>query len=228
MSELARKLGAKVATDGTYRHVSLHMAKSLPDGHAFSTRRWPNDNGDGQMARGYISCLDAHFIAKRASLAHPLVVAGTVAANHASSLPADGEKILMGEWPTGARLRSIEYVMTTAEDGTDNDTGNFPEFTDETDYWDNILDSFAVDVIAAFPNFTLWAEDPYDANFTPILLMPEAVSNGTKKGRAYSVAGLAYGVNRRKSPLMIVARAEGAVVANSALFLHMEFTEQHK
>lgn len=228
MTSLATVLAPFVADGGTYNHISEHMAKALPKGHAFSTQRWPNDLGDGQLASGNIVCQDSRFIANERSRNHPLVLSGAVAAGHATSLPADGEKFVMGEWPTGARLRNIGYVMTIAEDGTDNTTGHFPEFADETDNWDNILDYFAVDVMAAFPPFTLWAEDPSDPTFTPFLLMPEAVSTAAKAAAVVpSIAALTWGVNRRKRPLLIVARAEGAVVANSGLFLFLEFTRQH-
>lgn len=202
MTALATRLGALVGAAATYKGISVHMAKALDYNHAMSTARHPYDLGDGQFARGQMSCTDAIFVA-------------------ASAL-ADGDKILMGEWGTGQRFRSVDFKKTVA----------FAAPVEQTaaQYFDNNKLGFTGNTTAAFPAFSLWAEDPDDSAFVPILLAAEAETTGVGKeeGRLYPLSALAYGVNRRKRSLLIVARAEGVVPVNSGLFIQTTMTEQHK
>lgn len=213
MTKLASQLGALVAAAGPYVAVSLHMGKALHHNHAFSTQRFPYDQGDGQFSRGAVSCQDSIFSASKARADHPTPGTGI----------ADGEKILMGEWGTGQRLRAIDFKKTVAFAAPAEQTA--------AEYFANATDGlFSGNTTAAFPAFTLWAEDPEDADFEPILLISEAETTGAGnvEGSVRPLSALVYGVNRRKRPLMIVARAEGEVPDNSGLFLHMTLTEQHK
>lgn len=210
MTSIATQIGSHVAIAGTYRAVSLHMAKALAFKHPFSTQRWPNDLGDGQFSRGVLSCQDAIYSAKKAQDEQP----GTPI--------ADGEKILMGEWGTGQRLHSLVYKRSVAWGaGVAEQTA--------AQYFANVpTDLMSEGAAAAFPPFSLWAEDPDDSNFTPLLLATEAETTAATAGLLVPLSAVLYGVNRRKRPLLIAARAEGAVPDESALFLHLAFTEQHK
>lgn len=224
MTALSSRLENLLGVAKTFTHCSEQVAKALAHNAEFSTKRWPYDLQDGQYHRGVVSCVDMSFVANERSRNHPSVLAGTVAFGHASSLPADTERVILGEWPTGSRLRSIDYHMTIAETNA-----SYPESGNGgSDYWAHMTNYFTQDVIAAFPDFTLWAEDPDDSSFTPILLIEEADTTATKQGRHFSVAASAFGVNRRKKSLLITMTAQGAVPVDSALFLNMEFTEQHK
>ena len=209
MTYPADKLEAHVATDGVYRAVSLHMAKALPNTHAFSSQRWPNDLGDGQFSRGYLSCQDAIYASKKAQDEQP----GTPV--------LDTEKILMGEWGTGQRLHSLIYKRSVAWSAPAEQTA--------AEYFDNVpTDLMSEGATAAFPPFTLWAEDPDDSTFEPLLLATEAETTAATEGMLIPLSAILYGVNRRRRPLLIVAQAQGNVPDESALFLHLAFTEQHK
>lgn len=209
MTALKTRIGALVAAAGTYRAVSMHMAKALDHHHAFSSARWPYDQGDGQFSRGVLSCQDSLFSSKLAGDVQP----GTPV--------ADTEKILMGEWGTGQRLHSITYKMSIAWSAPAEQTA--------AQYFDNVPTALMTEgASAAFPPFTLWAEDPDDATFVPLLLATEAETTAAKAGTLLPLSAMLFGVNRRKRSLLIVAQAQGAVPDESALFLSMAFTEQHK
>lgn len=200
MTALKTRIGALVGAALTFQGVSSVMAKALDHNHAFSSARWPYDQGDGQFARGQMSCTDAIFVATDAL--------------------ADGDKILMGEWGTGQRIRAIDYKRTVAFAA--------PAEQSAAEYFANNGVGFTGNTTTAFPVFTLWAYDPDDANFEPILLASEAETTAATAGRLMPLSALAYGVNRRKRSLLIYAQAEGAVPVNSGLFLQTTMTEQHK
>lgn len=201
MTALKTRLGALVGVGLVYEALSLHMAKALDHNHAFSSARFPYDLGDGGFARGQMSCTDAIFVA--------------------SSALADGDKILIGEWGTGQRFRSVDFKRTVAFSAPAEQTA--------AEYFENNTLAFTGNATAAFPAFSLWAEDPDDSSFEPILLASEAETTGAlTEGRLYPLAALMFGVNRRKRSLLISARAEGAVPVNSGLFIQTTMTEQHK
>jgi len=202
MTALKSRIGALVGAALAYKGVSIHMAKALDYNHAFSSARFPYDQGDGQFQRGYASCTDAIFVAETAL--------------------ADGDKILMAEWGTGQRFRAVEWKRTVAFAAPAEQTA--------AEYFANNKTAFAGNSTAAFPAFTLWAEDPDDASFEPILLAAEAETTGAGNvnGKALPLSALLYGQNRRKRSLLIVARAEGAVPVNSGLIIQTTMTEQHK
>lgn len=206
MTAIKSRLGPLVGAALTYKATSLHMAKALDYKHAFSSARFPYDQGDGQFDRGQASCTDAIFVAAAAL--------------------ADGDKILMGEWGTGQRFRSISFLRTIAFVAPAEQTA--------AQYFANNNIGFTGDTTTLFPNFTVWAEDPDDASFTPILLVSEAETYGAtvtdyvKTATLKPLSALAYGVNRRKRSLLISARAEGVVPINSGLILQTTMTEQHK
>jgi len=204
MTTIMSKLAGFVATDAgaEYRHVSEPIAKALPTGHPYSTRRWPHDNGDGTFLRtSGVFTHDAYFFQKEreATGRGPAI---TFAAN---------DEILMCEWPTGARLRSIAYRRTVA--GDDPDTA----FSLVEDYMND-------GAAGAFPAVTFVARDPADPNFPELIL---GTTSTNTEGHLFPAVALAYGINRRKSPLLISARVAGDVPANSGLFLWVEFVGQH-
>lgn len=205
MTSLMSKLGGLVGASGAavpYRHVSETMAKALAKSHPYSTRRWPHDNGDGQFERGSVFCQDAEFFIKERSLHQPAYTL------------ASADEILMTEWPTQARLRSIRYKRTVAA-AADN-----PGVANNTQL--NYLDASTNP--GAFPTFTIIAKDPADASFTPIVLGD--VSTNTE-GAIYLAPNWAYGINRRKVPLLISIKIGGVVPADSGVMLWCDFVGQH-
>lgn len=199
-----------VANTGTarYRHVSEAFAKHLPPEHMFSTKRHPGDQSANMIPSGVAFVVDGVFAAKARN-------AAVMAKNgNVSDLPANGERIAMCEWPTSARIRDVRTIVSTAA----LDPGSF-----NTAYFD-------ADTAAAFPAFTLQATDPNDPTFTPIpLLDTVTVAVGTESftRQQLSLAAIAYGVNRRKDPLIIEAVLGGNVVANSLLAVFTEFVIPH-
>lgn len=201
MTALKTRIGALVGTGLEYEAVSMNMAKSLDHTHALSSARWPYDLGDGQFARGQMSCTDSIFVATTAL--------------------ADGDKILVGEWGTGQRFRAIDFKRTAAFAAPAEQTA--------AEYFANNKLGFTGNTTAAFPAFTCWAEDPDDTTFEPILLVSEAESTGGGAlDYLMPLSALMYGINRRKKSLLISVRAEGAVPVNSGLFIQTTMTEQHK
>lgn len=203
MTSIMSKLGGLVGTALTYRHVSEPMAKALKTGHPYSSRRFPHDNGDGQFERGNVFCFDADFFIKERSLKQP---AYTLAAN---------DEILMAEWPSFARLRQIRFKRTVAA-ASDN-PGAAPN-SPVTTYLD------ASTVPGAFPTFTLIAKDPTDPSFTPIVLGDASTNT---EGTFYGMPNFAYGINRRKTPLLISIKLGGVVPADSGVMLWCDFVGQH-
>jgi len=206
-----------VAASGTprYRHVSEGFAKHLPYQHPYSTRFNPQDQSDGMIPSGVCFVVDGVFAAKARNAAFKAKNGG------ADDFPANGERIAMIEWPTSARIRDIRIIASTAA----MNPGSFN------------LNYFDADTAAAFPTFTLQAMDPNDSSFTPIPLLDtvsttvnvESPGSGTViiTRQQLSLAALAYGVNRRKDPLIIEAVLGGNVVNNSLLYVAGEFVIPH-
>lgn len=192
-----------VAASGTarYRHVSEAFAKHLAAEHPFSTKRHPHDQSDGMIPSGVAFVNDGVFAAKARNAA-VREKNGAV-----DDFPANGEIIAMTEWPTAARIRDVRVVASEAA----MDPGSF-----NTAYFD-------ADTAAAFPAFTLQANDPNDPTFTPIPLL-DTNADGTSQ---LSLAAIAYGVNRRGAPLVIECVLGGAVVNNSLLAVFCEFVIPH-
>lgn len=211
------RFASKVAVSGgTFEHVSENFAKHLPYQHAFSTKRHPVDQADGVLAQGIVICNDGVFIANER-------IASYIAKNGGSAdYPASGEVIAMCEWPTKARIRDLHVYATTGnEDPEDWNTNYFTE-----------------DTAAAFPAFTLSAIDPEDTSFEIPLLEDFTQTftddNGVSGGddvdvvtQRLSLQARAFGVNRRRNPLIISATLGGSVVADSALFVYAEFVIPH-
>lgn len=196
---------ALAATSPKFENVSEHMAKHLTKGHAFSTKRWPHDQADGMLGSGIIVANDGYFMANERALSYQEANGGVLTYN------VSGDVIAMCEWPTMGRIRSIRYMATTA--AYDPDSANNAYFPDDTS--------------AAFPAFTLQAVDPNDATFTPIPLLHNRVftdsAANTTNVPELSLAAIAYGVNRRKDPLIIQCTLAGTVVANSGLVVWADF-----
>lgn len=206
MTQLLRKMAALVTITGPYRHVSEAWSKALPKGHAFSKRRWPTDNGDGQFERGNVFCQDAEFWAKERSLNQP---AGYVAL-------AANDEIFMMDWPSGARLRSIRIKRTVAAAVDNAGVTTNPAILN---YMDSNTNS------GVFPTFEVIAKDPQDASFVAISLgQAGAVTDGFLP---ITAAALAYGINRRKTPLSISIKVAGAVPALSGCVMFTDFVGQH-
>lgn len=200
MKILNDKFDKLVATATTrYRHVSENFAKHLRYQHPFSTRRHAQDQADGMLGYGTLVACDGYFFAKER--------AGSYASKNGTAVayPASGDIIALCEWPTWGRIHDLHvYASDTGANGTVVGTAN-------TAYFD-------ANTSAAFPAFTLQANDPNDPTFTPIPLR-ETVGGVTR----LSMAALAYGINKRRDPLIIEAVLGGNVVANSGLVVRAEF-----
>lgn len=203
----------KVAVSGgTFEHVSENFAKHLPYQHAFSTKRHPVDQADGQLAQSQVICNDGVFIANER-------IASFIAKNGGSAdYPASGEVIAMCEWPTKARIIDIRAYATRAENDPEDWNTNY----------------FTEDTAAAFPAFTLSAIDPFDVSFEIPLLQDKTVTFTDDNSddvdvvtQELSLQALSYGVNRRRHPLIISATLGGSVVADSALFVFATFAIPH-
>ena len=216
MTKLALALGAIVGVGKTYVGASEHLAYALPYQADFSAQRHPRDMPDGQYTRGSVVTEDSIFSAFKHSGRHPTVKEGSAAIGAASTLPADDDKILMGELGTGQRLRSIDYFRTVAFAGAS--LGG--EMT-AAEYFKHMKEAglFVGNTTTAFPQFSLTIEDPEDSNFQPILLASEA-DTADSNGSLNPLAGLTF-YNNRSRPLCIVAQVRGAVPNNSALILNM-------
>jgi hypothetical protein len=209
------KFEQHVANAGTprYRHVSEGFAKHLPAPHMFSTKLSPADQSGGQNPAAVVFACDGVFSAKARNTALKLKN------GNVDDYPANGEIIAMCEWPTQARIRGIRVVVSKA--AMDPDSAN--------------LAYFDADTAAAFPAFTLRAVDPNDATFVPIPLLDTNSTTLTDSGadtvavtfQQLSLAAIAFGVNRRKDPLIIEALLGGAVVANSLLAVYADFVIPH-
>lgn len=212
MSLNSRIMDGLVGAAKTYRGASLHVHKALPQNHEMGSKRWPSDLSTGNYAAGNVVCQDAFFSAKFDQDNHP--TPGTAI--------ADNEKILMGFWEPGARLRSVEFKKTVA--------WSTPADQSDADYFANVeAEYFTEAAVAAFPPFTLWAEHPTNSAFKPFLLITEAETTGAgnEEGVIRPLSALAYGANKEREPLLIVAQARGAVPDESGLFLHITTTKPH-
>lgn len=138
---------ALVATAATYyRHVSEHLARHLPMGHAYSTKRWPHDQADAMLGSAIIQCNDAYFFTNERTKG--LAATSLVATN----------VVALAEWPTMGRIREIKLRLSAAADVVSNPSRN-------TAYMPN-------GASAVFPVLTaLRASDPADPSFTPIPLL---------------------------------------------------------
>lgn len=183
--------------DARYRHVSEGFAKHLQAAHPFSTKTSPADQSGGMIPAGVVFCCDGIFAAKPRNAAVKARNGGT------DDYPANGEIIAMCEWPTSGRIRNIRAVTSLAAENP---------LSANTAYFD-------ANTAATFPAFTLRAADPNDPSFTPIPLLD---ADGQ-----LSLAAIAFGVNRRKDPLIIECVLGGAVVANSLLAVYAEFVIPH-
>jgi hypothetical protein len=205
MKILNDKFAKHVAASGArFRHVSENYAKHLPYQHPFSSRRHAQDQADGMLGYGTIIASDGYFVANERAAQYAAKNGGALA------YPASGTTIAICEWPTQTRIRDVRVFATTA--AMDPDSAN-------TAY-------FPADTAAAFPAFTLQAVDPNDPTFTPIPLMSNqviAVGSESANIPRISLAALAFGINRRRDPLVIEAVLGGNVVANSGLFVFCEF-----
>jgi hypothetical protein len=208
---------ALVAAGGAaapYRHVSEGFAKHLPYQHPFSTKKHPADQADGMMPEGVVICSDNYFFANERNAAVRERNGGV------DDFPANGEKIAMGEWPTQSRIRNIRFRATTAalNPGAGATTSFNPTY-------------FPGATVAAFPAFTLQANDPTDPSFVPIPLLDNNVftdsATNTLNIPTLSLQAMIYGVNRRAKPLIIECVLGGNVVANSGLAVFAEFVKPH-
>lgn len=201
------KFDQHVANTGNprYHHVSEGFAKHLAFPHTFSTKLSPADQSAGMNPSGVVFCVDGIFSAKARNNALKLKN------GNVDDYPASGQRIAMCEWPTSARIRGIRVVASKA----DMDPGEF-----NTAYFD-------ADTAAAFPAFTLQAADPNDPDFTPIPLLDSNTIATDVVVQQLSLAAIAYGVNRRKDPLIIECVLGGNVVANSLLAVYADFVIPH-
>lgn len=200
------KFAPLVAVTGqTYEHVSENFAKHLPYQHAFSTKLHGQDQADGMLGYGSIIACDGYFVTNER------IAARVAKSGLAADYPVSGETIAMCEWPTQTRIRDVRVFATTA--------ANDPDSTN-TAY-------FPADTAAAWPAYTLQANDPNDPTFTPIPLMSNYVATDSGTDTVpiprISLAALSYGINRRRDPLIIECVLAGTVVANSGLFVFCEF-----
>jgi hypothetical protein len=205
------KFDQHVAASGTprYRHVSEGFAKHLEYPHLFSTKLSPADQSGGMIPAGVVFCCDGVFAAKARNAALKLKNGG------ADDYPLNTEVIAMCEWPTQARIHNIRVIASKATSGA-----AFNPLSANLSYFD-------ANTAAAFPAFTLRAADPNDPTFTPIpLLDTNEISAGVNVTQL-SLAAIAFGVNRRKDPLIIEALLGGNVVANSLLAVYAEFVIPH-
>lgn len=200
-----------VANSGAarYRHVAEGFAKHLPFPHMFSTKIHPQDQSANMIPAGVVFCNDGVFSAKARNNALKLKN------GNVDDYPANGEIIAMCEWPTAARIRDIRAVVSKATASANFNPGSF-----NTTYFD-------ANTAAAFPAFTLQANDPNDPTFTPIPLLDNLTSGTDAIIPQLSLAAIAYGVNRRDKPLIIECVLGGNVVANSLLAVFAEFVIPH-
>lgn len=201
----------KTVAAGTaaFRHVSEGFAKHLPPTHAFSTRRHPMDQSGGMMPSGQVFANDAYFMA--------LERATNFAAKNGGALayPLAAQQIAMMEWPTAARIRGIRAFATEATTIVGAVVANREQY-------------FSATPAAAFPAFALIALDPNDSTFTPINLLITGDSANFRNGQNIPAwEAFAYGVNRRKNPLIIACVPTANVVANSGIALFAEFIKPH-
>jgi len=205
------KFEQHVAATGTprYRHVAEGFAKHLPVEHLFSTKLHPQDQSANMIPAGVVFCNDGVFAAKARNAAVKAKNGGT------DDYPASGEIIAMAEWPTSARIRGIRAVVSKATAGA-----NFNPLSQNLSYFD-------ANTAAAFPAFTLQANDPNDPTFVPIPLLDNLTSGTDAIIPQLSLAAIAYGVNRRNSPLIIECVLGGNVVANSLLAVMVEYVIPH-
>lgn len=200
MKILNDKFDKLVATATTrYRHVSENFAKHLRYQHPFSSRKHAQDQADGMLGYGTLVAVDGYFMAKERA-AQYAAKNGTAVA-----YPASGDIIPLCEWPTWGRIHDL-HVYTTDTTANGTVVGSF-----NTAYFD-------ANTSAAFPAFTLQANDPNDSTFTPIPLR-ETVATNTR----LSFAALSYGINKRRDPLIIECVLGGNVVANSGIVVRAEF-----
>lgn len=192
-----------------YRHVSEGFAKHLPMPHMFSTKIHPQDQSANQIPAGVVFCNDGMFSAKARNTALKLKN------GNVDDYPANGERIAMCEWPTEARIHNIRVIASKATSGAAFNPGSFN------------LSYFDAATAAAFPAFTLQAMDPNDSTFTPIPLLDDNTLSAGNVIQQLSLAALAYGINKRKDPLIIEAVLGGNVVANSMLYVAAEFVIPH-
>lgn len=200
-----------VADSGSarYRHVAEGFAKHLPMPHLFSTKIHPQDQSANMIPAGVVFCNDAVFSAKARNNAVRAKNGGV------DDYPQNAERIAMCEWPTEARIRGIRVIASKATSGSDFNPGSFN------------LSYFDANTAAAFPAFTLQAMDPNDSTFTPIPLLDNNTISAGVVVQQLSLAAIAYGVNKRKDPLIIEAVLGGNVVANSLLAVMAEFVIPH-
>lgn len=193
------KFEQHVAASGTprYRHVAEGFAKHLPVEHLFSTKLHPQDQSANMIPAGVVFCNDGVFSAKARNAALKAKNGGT------DDYPASGEIIAMAEWPTSARIRRVTVKASVS---TQNPLSAN-------------LSYFDANTAANFPAYTLQANDPNDPTFVPFPLLD---ADG-----AISLAAIAYGVNRRNSPLIIECVLGGNVVANSLLAVMVEYVIPH-
>lgn len=134
-----------VATTGTYyRHVSEHLARHLPRGHAYSTKRWPHDQADGMLGSAQIQCNDAYFFTNERQTG---LAAGSLVATNV---------VALAEWPVMGRIREARFRQSVAADvSTGRNTAYLP-----------------AGASAIFPLVTtLRVADPADSTFTPFALL---------------------------------------------------------
>jgi hypothetical protein len=199
--------------DPRYRHVAEGFAKHLEFPHMFSTKLSPADQSGGMIPAGVVFCNDGVFASK------PRNAALMAKNGNVSDYPSSGEIIAMSEWPTQARIRGITVVASSATD----------------DPLEANLNYFDADTAAAFPAFTLQANDPNDPDFVPIPLLDTVTTELTDSGtdtvdvtnQRLSLAAIAFGVNRRKNPLIIECVLGGDVVANCLLAVYIDYVIPH-
>lgn len=199
-SVFAGMVGAVVASGVRYTQIAEGFAKHLPYTHSHTSQNHAKDQSSGMIPAGVVFCVDGIYGAKPRNAA--LMKRNGGVSDH----PANGERIAMAEWPTQARIRNVRVVASQA---TFNPGSVNPDY-------------FSPNTAAAFPAFTLQAVDPLDPSFVVPLLDTDA--DGVK---TLSLAAIAFGVNRRKHPLIIEAVLGGAVVDNSLLAVYCEFVIPH-
>jgi hypothetical protein len=205
------KFDQHVAASGAprYRHVSEGFAKLLRPENIFSTKTSPADMSGGQSPSGVVFCVDGLFGAKPRNAALKARNGGV------DDYPATGEVIAMCEWPTLSRIRDIRVIASKATLGA-----AFNPLSADLDYFD-------ANTAAAFPAFTLRAVDPNDSTFVPIPLLDDNTIATGVVVQQLSLAAIAYGINRRKDPLIIEVLLAGAVVPNSLLAVYASFVKPH-
>lgn len=205
MTTTPNRLASLVAAATTvYRHVSEALAKAMPVGAAYSTKRWPYDIGDGLLTRSAVFNTAGHFGYAERNLKPAGAVANLVA----------NDEIVSFEFPTDARLLRIQFQRSIAA-ATDNPGTaviNDPTY-------------FAASTAAgAFPQFDLVLRDPGDPSFAPITI---ASSGTATEGFLRVPTWLLFWMNRRKRPLLVSVKVAGAVPANSGVVVMADFVGPH-